>query len=260
MTTGAGLDKVLTTDASGVASWQTPAGGGTNYWTLSGTNLFPTSTSYNVGIGTTAPLSKLSINGGLHVGGDSDAGDNNILADGTISAATGATGGFRSTTYTAGQNLIWAFGNSSGYGFSYQQGGPDDIRFHFGNYAAPQFLIRSDGNVGIGKTNPGTALDVAGTVTATQFVGGGAGITGVTATNADTVDSYHATSFAKGLTCWVTTEHAVNHSCRTCCTNSDPAAFCVPERRNGTETKVNSCDELQGTNYSHICGCCKLTY
>lgn len=38
----------------------------------------------NVGIGTITPLSKLSINGGLHVGGDSDAGDNNILADGTI--------------------------------------------------------------------------------------------------------------------------------------------------------------------------------
>jgi len=38
----------------------------------------------NVGIGTTTPLSKLSINGGLHVGGDSDAGDNNILADGTV--------------------------------------------------------------------------------------------------------------------------------------------------------------------------------
>jgi len=42
----------------------------------------------NVGIGTTAPLSKLSINGGLHVGGDSDAGDNNIVADGTISGTT----------------------------------------------------------------------------------------------------------------------------------------------------------------------------
>jgi hypothetical protein len=42
--------------------------------------------SGNVGIGTVAPLSKLAINGGLHIGGDSDAGDNNILADGTITA------------------------------------------------------------------------------------------------------------------------------------------------------------------------------
>lgn len=38
----------------------------------------------NVGIGTTSGLSKLSINGGLHVGGDSDAGDNNLLVDGYI--------------------------------------------------------------------------------------------------------------------------------------------------------------------------------
>jgi hypothetical protein len=41
-------------------------------------------TNGNFGVGTTSGLSKVSINGGLHVGGDSDAGDNNILADGTI--------------------------------------------------------------------------------------------------------------------------------------------------------------------------------
>jgi hypothetical protein len=37
-----------------------------------------------VGIGTAAPLAKLAINGGLHVGGDSDPGDNNLLVDGTV--------------------------------------------------------------------------------------------------------------------------------------------------------------------------------
>ncbi len=37
-----------------------------------------------VGINTTTPVSQLSINGGLHVGGDSDAGDNNLLVDGTV--------------------------------------------------------------------------------------------------------------------------------------------------------------------------------
>jgi len=42
----------------------------------------------NLGIGTTTPLSKLSINGGLHVGGDSDAGDNNLLVDGTGTIST----------------------------------------------------------------------------------------------------------------------------------------------------------------------------
>lgn len=38
----------------------------------------------NVGIGTTTPSAKLAINGGLHVGGDSDPGDNNILVDGNV--------------------------------------------------------------------------------------------------------------------------------------------------------------------------------
>ena len=41
----------------------------------------------NVGIGTGTPLSELCVNGGLHVGGDSDVGDNNFLVDGNCAAA-----------------------------------------------------------------------------------------------------------------------------------------------------------------------------
>jgi|GEM_PF-4289692 len=46
--------------------------------------------SGNVGIGSTAPLAKLAINGGVHIGGDSDPGDNNLLVDGdtTITGET----------------------------------------------------------------------------------------------------------------------------------------------------------------------------
>jgi len=43
----------------------TAATAGVNYWTLSGTNLFPTSTSYNVGIGTTTPAYTLDVIGTL---------------------------------------------------------------------------------------------------------------------------------------------------------------------------------------------------
>jgi len=48
----------------------------------------------NVGIGFTTPLSALCINGGLHVGGESAAGDNNLLVDGTaeITGVTTLTG------------------------------------------------------------------------------------------------------------------------------------------------------------------------
>jgi hypothetical protein len=37
-----------------------------------------------VGIGTTTPGAKLSIHGGLHVGGDSDPGDKNLQVDGNL--------------------------------------------------------------------------------------------------------------------------------------------------------------------------------
>lgn len=40
------------------------------------------------GFGFANPLSKVCIDGGLHVGGESDAGDNNILADGSITGAS----------------------------------------------------------------------------------------------------------------------------------------------------------------------------
>lgn len=68
------------------------------------------SSNSNIGIGTTTPSSKLSVNGGVHVGGDSDAGDNNLLVDGVASVdslkstkgitgtkITGTVGSFSST-------------------------------------------------------------------------------------------------------------------------------------------------------------------
>lgn len=62
--------------------------------TVTPTTLMSLNASGNLGIGTVGQLSKLAINGGLHVGGDSDAGDNNIVADGTITGTTlnGTTG------------------------------------------------------------------------------------------------------------------------------------------------------------------------
>ncbi|MFA5928965.1 MAG: hypothetical protein WC838_06685 [Candidatus Margulisiibacteriota bacterium] len=38
----------------------------------------------NVGISTTSPAAKLAVNGGVHVGGDSDPGDNNLQVDGSL--------------------------------------------------------------------------------------------------------------------------------------------------------------------------------
>ena len=62
MSAGAEANKVLTTNASGVASWQTPAGG--SLWTKTGSNIYYN--TGNVGIGTDNPgAAKLKIFGGI---------------------------------------------------------------------------------------------------------------------------------------------------------------------------------------------------
>lgn len=84
---GIKLQRGVTND--GYSDWAIRNSGGDLYFVWEGMSgesvkMFIDDDSGNVGIGTVGGLSKLSINGGLHVGGDSDAGDNNILADGTI--------------------------------------------------------------------------------------------------------------------------------------------------------------------------------
>jgi len=67
-----------------------------------------------VGINTNTPAAKLAINGGLHVGGDSDPGDNNLLVDGTgtITGAFGCNSKTAQTAYASGGALA-AYGTGS---------------------------------------------------------------------------------------------------------------------------------------------------
>jgi len=77
-----------------------PAAVGTQYASSTG-ELMRITTAGNLGIGTTVPAAKLAINGGLHVGGDSDPGDNNALIDGTLTV-TGNSNTCNMVSYTGG--------------------------------------------------------------------------------------------------------------------------------------------------------------
>ena len=57
---------------------------GTNYWTLSGTSLYPTSTSYNVGIGTTTPAYPLTVVGTSSFVGNSGTESLRVTGGGQI--------------------------------------------------------------------------------------------------------------------------------------------------------------------------------
>ena len=50
-------------------AWTALSGGGGGFWTISGTNMFPTNLSYNVGIGTVSPTSRLSVQGNANING-----------------------------------------------------------------------------------------------------------------------------------------------------------------------------------------------
>jgi hypothetical protein len=121
-----------------VTNWSTA---GTNYWSVSGTSLYPTSTTLNVGLGMTSAPYRLTLAGGPKVFG----------VDNTASfVAKNAAGNY--------EEYLWPR-------FS------DDVMYV--NYGANGFNVRNNastsamfftnaGNVGIGTTAPGQRLHVRG--------------------------------------------------------------------------------------------------
>ena len=125
----AGAGRVLTSDASGNASWaDLPASA--SVWAVSGANIHNTNTG-NVGIGTTTPTAKLDVRGGMLV--DSSSGS---LRIGYPSSANQ----WHFNTIGGGANLqLWE--NAAGA-----------IRMYFA----------AGGNIGIGTTAPAARLDILG--------------------------------------------------------------------------------------------------
>jgi hypothetical protein len=141
---GAAAGRVLTSDASGNASWQ-PLPPSATVWAVSGTNIYNTNTG-NVGIGTNAPAARLDILGGnwdtASTEGDLRIGDATYRLK--IGVATGGGG--------AGHATIAA------------QGGVNLLSLGAGTTLATQraLTITGAGNVGIGTASPAAKLDVNG--------------------------------------------------------------------------------------------------
>ena len=161
-----------------------PAAAG-NGWTDGGTNVYTSTTTDAVGLGTTTPsgtleIVKQSTSIPLMVSATA-TGDGNYLIvtsagnvgigtvlPGTVLDVQGQ-GRFTSLSFSgsAGQTN---FANSSGFAFD-----PSNATM-----TTPKLTLTPGGNVGINTSTATTALQVAGTVTATAFAGDGSALTGIT--------------------------------------------------------------------------------
>jgi hypothetical protein len=170
-----GAGKVLTSDAFGVGTWQTPSSG---LWAANGTNIYNTNTN-NVGIGTATPAFKLDLANGTIGYGNSNS--RTETRDNAGLQGTSAQSGFFETSnpvqYPAGATSWWHLidtrhsNNSNNYAMQIAGSFFDqEIWFRKTNNNAGQswtkFITTSNLN-----TSSWTLLGNSGTNATTNFIG-----------------------------------------------------------------------------------------
>ena len=226
ISTGAAANKVLTSDASGNATWQTPAtagigGSGTNNYLakFSGTNVIASSVisevSSNIGIGVATGTERLDVNGNIKASGLKLNGSSlqtysattgsastitgNSLNNGSLLSLSSSTVDILANNSVSGISIDLNGGslvsNTTRYGVKSNTTGSGGSSTNVAGYfyadgGSKNFgLIVGAGDVGIGTESPSAKLDVAGQI---KITGGTPGLGKV------------LTSDAAGLASWQT--------------------------------------------------------
>ncbi len=166
MATGAAAGRILTSDATGVGTWQAAPGGG-GPWTVNGANINNNNTG-NVGVGTgaTVPLAK------LHITAESQSipaaaleNDDLIVEAGDATIGLYSSPGGNAASAIAFKEInAGALVDTWGI-YRLTTGGGAGMRFSYGltdNYANNTTVVQinPNGDFGIGTTSPGNRLHV----------------------------------------------------------------------------------------------------
>lgn len=158
-------------------------------------NLFVDTQTSKVGIATRTPQATIHVNGNAYVSSNLMVGEDSLFVD-TQTAMVGIgtnTPGYNLDVHGTANVGVLTVTSVSGDGFFLSNISASSVVGGVGAWTeVGDDIYYTDGNVGIGKTDPGTALDVNGTVTATNFSGPLTGIA-TNATNAVNASNVNVT-------------------------------------------------------------------
>lgn len=153
MTEGAGMYKVMLSDDKGNGIWAPYQIFTDAYWTLNDTYQLYLATSSNLGVGTDSPAYKLDVKNTASPVIANFSGSSTIGAG--IRLSSGVSGSINEIPVSTEWQIF-----HSGSDISNENGGNGQL--HFKDQEGTRMILRNNGRVGIGVTNPSEMLEVDG--------------------------------------------------------------------------------------------------